>query len=330
MKISRTEIITVAALMLSVLAAGVSGYMIIEGWNLADSLYMTVITLATIGYGETHPLSPHGRIFTMLLIFGGLGIMAYAFSMFTALIVGGHLTDAFRRRKMDKQIKSLAGHYIVCGASRAGLSIAEELAKTGRSFVMVEMDAASAARLVERGWLTVRGDATEDKTLKEAGMERAAGLFCCLNNDKDNAFAALTGRLLNQASRIISAQRSEEVRQKLMRSGADAVINPGHIGGLRMVSEMVRPATVTFLDNMLREARNAYRFEDVEIRTPVLLGDIKGAQGGAALAVAVRRRGAVDYEMNPAPDMRLAEGDVVIALGSREQIASLRRGLGLH
>lgn len=317
-----------AAALLLVLVTGTCGYVVLEGWGWLDSLYMTVITLSTVGYGETHPLSPAGRIFTMLLIFGGLGIVAYAFSTFNALMIGGYLTDAFRRKKMERTIKSFSGHYIVCGASRTGLSIAEELSKTGRSFVLVEKDDSATKPLIDKGWLVIAGDATEDKTLKEAGIERAAGLFCCLKNDRDNAFVALTARLLNADARIIASQNAEEVRQKLIKSGADAVINPGHIGGLRMVSEMVRPDTVTFLDLMLREAKSDYRFEDAEVKKTVSVGAVKGAQGGAALVVAVRKKSEAAFAMNPPPDMQLEAGDSIIALGDSDQIKNLKAALG--
>ena len=327
MRITKTELATVAAALMLVLLVGTCGYVFIEGWSWLDGLYMTVITLATVGYGETHPLSHAGRIFTMLLIFGGLGIVAYAFSTFNALLIGGYLTDAFRRKKMERTINSFSGHYIVCGASRTGLSIAEELAKTGRAFVLVEKDDAIAKTLLEKGWLVLTGDATEDKTLKEAGLERAAGLFCCLKNDRDNAFVALTARLLNGTARIIASQNTEEVRQKLIKSGADSVINPSHIGGLRMVSEMVRPNTVTFLDLMLREAKSDYRFEDAEVKKSAVVGEIKGSQGGAALVVAVKKKGEHSFSMNPPPELHLETGDVIIALGDSEQIKILKTAL---
>jgi len=328
MRITKTELVTVTLALLFVLLAGSAGYVVIEGWGWLDAFYMTVITLATIGYGEIHPLSPHGRIFTICLIFSGLGLMAYAFSAFTAAWIGGYLTDAFRRRKMESRIRALNAHYIVCGASRTGLSIMEELRKTGRPFVMVDSSPETAKTLSDKGMLVVTGDATEDKTLKDAGVERARGIFCCVNNDKDNAFVALTARLLNSSVRIISTQRSEDVRQKLMKSGADVVINPGHIGGLRMVSEMVRPVTVSFLDAMLREEKSDYRFEDVAVKRAMKLGALKGAQGGAALVVAARGKEEKAFDMNPSPERMLGDGDHVVALGSTAQIKELHAALG--
>ena len=259
-KLSKREVIVAAAALAAVLLIGTAGYMVLEGWNLLDSAYMTVITLATIGYGETHPLSDTGRLFTLLLILGGIGIVAYSFSMMTALLVGGHITDAFRRKKMRSDIKSLKGHYIICGGGRAPLAIAAELQRTGRQFVLLEKTPEVCRELEDKGWLALCGDATDDKLLESAGLAHAAGLFLCLPNDKDNTYLALSARLLAPGLRIVSAHNAPEAATKLLRSGADTLVNPGFISGMRMVSEMVRPATVGFLDSMLRDSGSDCRF----------------------------------------------------------------------
>lgn len=328
----RKQLITVGVSIVAVLFVGTAGYMLIEGWNALDGLYMTVITLATIGYGETHPLSHAGRIYTLFLIFGGIGLMTYAFSTLTALVIGGHLTDAFRRKKMENRIQALDKHFIVCGASHTAMSIAAELSRTGRQFVMIEQAPDICKKLADSEHLVICGDATEDEALLKAGVKSARGIFCTLPNDKDNAFIALTARGLNAGLRIIATQISEAVKDKLIKSGADIVINPGFIGGLRMVSEMVRPATVGFLDSMLRVSGKDYRFEDLEIKrgsqsAGKSLGVLKGSDGDAALVVAVKPPGSDDFEMNPAPDRKLSEGDILVTLGSRQQINELRSKL---
>ncbi len=328
------EILRITLAIAGVLLAGTAGYMLIEGWNALDGFYMTVITLATIGYGETHPLSFNGRIFTLFLIFGGIGLMTYAFSSLTAFVVGGHITDAFRRKKMENKIRALSGHFIVCGASHTAMNIMDELSKTGREFVVIEQDPVEFKRLADSGHLAALGDAAEDDVLIKAGVKSARGIFCALENDKDNAFIALTAKGINPSLRIISMQTGENVKDKLLRSGVDAVVNSGFIGGLRMASEMLRPATVGFLDWMLRGATGKdFRFEDIKISKNSQmkgrhLGDIKGSKGDSALVVAIKLQDTGDYEINPSPERPLHEDEVLVALGSRQQIKDLKQIIG--
>ncbi|MFA6030499.1 MAG: potassium channel protein [Elusimicrobiota bacterium] len=312
------------------LVVGTLGYRLIEGWGLLDALYMTVITVATIGYGETHPLSNAGRVFTIFLIFGGLGAVGYAFSSVTAFIVEGELKDVLRRRRMKAKISALKNHYIVCGGGSTGRTIMEELSKTGRPFVVIDRDPQKAAHCEEKGWLVVQGDALSDEALREAGAERAQGVFCALTDDRDNSFVALSARGLKADLRIVSQLHDQTVREKLLRSGADAAVSSSFIGGLRMCSEMVRPMAVGFMDSMIRERENTSRFEDVPIPTGSRLagkpvGKVKGAEGGAALVLAVRS--ATGYEINPPPDRALHPGETLVVLGTVEQIHALKEQL---
>jgi len=313
-------------------AAGVGGYSLIEKWNFLDSLYMTVITLATIGYGEVHPLSNPGRVFTMLLILGGIGTMTYIFTSITELLLEGGLNEAYRRLRMQDKIDKMSGHFIVCGASRPGLSVSEELAKTGRPFVLVVLTDDEVKRIIARGWAAVCGDASTSAVLAAAGIKRASGVFCALPNDKDNAFVAITARGLNQALKIVAVQNDHdpEMKDKLIRAGADIVINPSHIGGLRMASEMVRPSTVQFLDSMLRGQEAGARFEDIEAGAGAAgreLGEFKGGDRKGALVVALKTPGDNSYELNPLPGVRLKKGDVLVALGTPEELKVLAASL---
>lgn len=324
------QLLKVIVLIAAVLCLGAIGYVLVEGWSFLDGFYMTLITLATIGYGETHPLSTAGRIYTIFLILGGISLITYAFSTLTALLVGGQLTDSFRRRKMEKNIQALKNHYIVCGAGHTAMSIIEELRKTGRPFVVIEQNPDEAKKLAEKGYLAFAGDATSDDALLLAGAKAAYGVFCALKNDKDNAFIALAAKGLNPALRIISSQSEADVKDKLLRSGCDATVNPGRIGGMRMVSEMVRPATVGFLDWMLRDSGQGWRFEDVVIPedSPLKnkpLGELKGAQGNAALAVAIKFPDKNDYELNPSPHRKIVPGEILVVLGDQRHTEELRR-----
>ena len=321
---------SVAGLLFFTLLAGTAGYSIIEDWAPFDALYMTVITLATVGYGETHPLTSAGRVFTLFLILSGVSIVAYAFSTLTSIIVEGQLSVVLKRRRMEREIAKLSGHYIVCGASHSARVIMDELGKTGRTFVVVEQDRETVERLIADGIKVVEGDATEEETLKRAGVMKATGIFAVLSTDQYNAFLALTAKGLNPNIRVVSTQRELTVRQQLLRSGADNVINPQYIGGLRMVSEMVRPATVGFLDAMMRERDSVVRFDEVAVPegSPFVgrpVRDVKGAEGHAPLLVAVLEQATGKYDINPDSGRPIKAGDRLVMIGESAQLFELRK-----
>ena len=332
MKDIKSGIITPLFALLLLCAAGVGGYSFIEGWGVLDSLYMTVITLGTIGYGETHPLSDAGRVFTIFLILGGIGVMTYIFTSVTELLLEGGLKEAFRRLKMQNKIENMNEHFVVCGASRPGLSICEELSKTARPFVLIVRADDEVKKFMARGWCAVAGDAASCSTLVAAGITKARGIFCSLPGDKDNGFVAITARGLNAALKIVTVQNEhdEEMKDKLIRAGSDIVINPSHIGGLRMASEMLRPATVKFLDSMLRGQKAGVRFEDLEAGAGAdgrTLGEFKGAGAKGALVVALKAQGVDEYEINPLPEVKLKKGYVLVALGTPEELKALASSL---
>ncbi len=329
----RDRLLGVAALLLACIVAGALGYHFIEGWSFFDALYMTVITLASVGYGETHPLSPAGRTFTMFLILGGMGMVTYGFSTLTSVLIEGELSDAFRRRRMDKDIAKLTDHFVICGAGHTGAVICAELKKTGRDFVVVDLDAEALAQLEARlgfALLRVVGDGTDDEVLLRAGVKNAAGVFAVLATDQDNAFVVLSAKGLNPKAKVLVCQKTLGVREKLIRSGADGVVDPEFIGGLRMASEMIRPVTVGFLDSMLRNKDSHFRFDEISVPSNSALigkpfGDIKGGDGGAPLIVAVVAAGTDRYELNPPIDRAVKAGDRLVILGETEALGGLRK-----
>jgi voltage-gated potassium channel len=333
---TRDRLLGVAAMLVGCLATGTLGYKLIEGWSLFDSLYMTVITVGTVGYGETHPLSTAGRAFTMVLILVGIGLFTYGFSTIAAVVIEGDLSEAFRRRRMEKDIAKLTGHYVVCGSGHTGGVICAELKKTGRAFVVVDSSLPAVEKLAERlggDFLHVIGDGTEDEVLRRAGVERATGVFAVLSTDQDNAFVVLSAKGLNPKARVLACQKSLGVREKLLRSGADGVVDPEFIGGLRLASEMIRPVTVGFLDSMLREKGSHVRFDEVSVPkgsayVGKLIGEVKGSEGGGPLLVAVVASGSDRYEINPPAARAITGGDRLVLIGETEAIAALRKRLG--
>ena len=329
----RDRLLLVVVLLVAVVSAGTAGYALIEGWSLFDSLYMTVITIGTVGYGETHPLSPAGRVFTMFMILGGIGLFTYGFTAITAIVVEGQLTKAFRRMRMEQNIAHLTGHFIICGAGHTGGVICAELRKTGRDFVVVDRDPAAIATLSQRlGFdiLHIVGDGSDDAVLRSAGVERAAGVFAVLATDQDNAFVVLSAKGLNPKAKVLACQKSLGVREKLMRSGADGVVDPEFIGGLRLASEMIRPVTVGFLDSMLRNKDSHFRFDEISVPSdsPVIgqpVGKIKGGEGGCPLVVAVVPAGSDSYELNPPVERPVRAGDRLVILGETEALGGLKK-----
>lgn len=318
-------------LLVFILLAGTAGYMFIESWTVLDSLYMTVITLASVGFMEVHELSNNGRVFTIFLILVGLGTLLYVISTVTAFVVEGELRNILRRRRMEKKIKSLRNHYILCGYARIGRHIAQELQKSGKGFVVVEKD---PLRLEEVGdeekVLAVIGNATSEDVLGLAGLEHARGLVTTLPQDQDNLFVVLTARRLKPDLRIVSLAVEENVEEKLRSVGANGVVSSHKIGGMRLASELIRPTVVTFLDEMLRREDAVYRVEEATLTsgsgwTGRSLGDAAVTQHADVVVVGLREGRTGEIRFNPKPDLVLGENDTVIMIGARDEIAKIRK-----
>lgn len=317
-------------LIITIFVIGVSGYSLIESWGFVDSLYMTTITLTTVGFSEVHPLSTHGRFFTMFLIIAGLSISGYSLSIVVAFIVEGDLGRLIKGRKMEKLIQKLTNHYILCGAGETGRCIIDEFVKTKTPFVVIDYDKEKIAYINSNYKIpTITGDATKDAILRSAGIERAQGLISALHSDRDNVFVVLTARAINERIRIVSRVVEPESEHKIRMAGADNIVSPNYIGGLRMASLMIRPAVVSFLDVMMRDQTSTMRLEEIVLpKKSHLVGltlresDIGRRIG--LIVIAIKSDSSDRYVYNPKPDTQLQVGDTFVVMGDVDQITSLR------
>ena len=311
-----------------VIVAGMLGYTGIEGWSYFDSLYMTIITIASVGFMEVHNLSVHGRAFTIILILCGSATLIYGISVLTAFIVEGELTDVLRRRKMKNCISKLENHYIVCGMSATGKYIVEELLKTGRRLVAIDRDPERIRELNEANIPNIEGDATHEAVLDAANIRKAEGLLSALHFDADNLLVIVTAKGLNPDLKIVAKASNKESERKLQQVGADRVVMPNFIGGLRMASEMIRPSVVSFLDNMLRVKDTAVRVEEIHIPSSSTLVGKSLADSGIleieGVTVVALSDGKGSNSFNPPRDRTLRTDDVVIVMGIVERILELQ------
>ncbi len=303
--------------------------MFIEHWSFLDSLYMTVITIASVGFMEVHPLTEQGRIFTILLILGGTGVLVYGVSTIIAFIVEGELTDALRRRKMQNRIDAMNGHFIVCGAGQTGKYVLEEMVRTSKDVVAIDRDPVKIKLLDEQGICYVQGDATHNSVLQKAGIEKASGIVSALQSDAENLLVVFTAKRLNPAIRVISKAVEEESEQKIRMAGADSVVMPNFIGGLRMASELIRPSVVSFLDLMLRSQEKTIRVDELAIddQSPYRDQTLKATgilSKNNVTVVALSKQSETSYEFNPSENVILKNGDVVILMGDISAINSIK------
>jgi voltage-gated potassium channel len=318
------------ALILIITISGTLGYHLLEGWSFLDALYMTIISMTTVGYGETRELTDLGRVFTMFLLIGSIGTAGYAVSTLASFLVEGEFQRIIQGRRMDKRIANLREHVILCGSGPTGKYIAEELFKTQTPFVVIERDSDAIHHLLQVGdILHLHGDATQDETLLLAGIERARGLFAVLGEDKDNVFIVLSARSLKPELRIVARVIEEENAEKLRKAGADEIVSPNAIGGLRMASVMLRPTVVNFLDEMLRVTEQTLRMEEVNLNaaSPLVGRTLRDASirvRTGLLVVALKSRDGA-YHFNPEPETLIKTDDVLIVIGTPEQLSTLRQ-----
>ena len=311
-------------------AAGVFGYMVFEGWGFTDALYMTVITLTTVGYREVRALDATGQLWTMALLITGVGTLFYAAVSSVELVVEGTIRGYFGRRRMESAISKLSGHQILCGYGRVGRQVAAEFASDGVPFVIIEQDPETVEECVEGGYLVLLGEASDDAVLEGAGVRRARGLVAAVDSDADNVFVVLSARKLNPKLHIVARASSDESAAKLEMAGAERTLSPYAVGGRRLASLATQPLIVDFLDIVTRGEKGIeFRLEEFDVPEDSFIadrtiGELRIGERTGAMILATRNKEGT-FDTTPSANDRLRAGDTLIVLGTREQIARLEQ-----
>lgn len=324
----RSRILRISALFIAISALGTIGYMLIEGWGFIDALYMTAITLTTVGFGEVYELSRGGRVFTLLLMIMGVSSVAYGFSVIGEYLLTTNLTGLARKRRMNRTIEQIKEHYIVCGYGRVGRNAAEVIREGNKGVVIIDYDEKNVQELIEQDWLYVFGDATNDEVLLQAGVERAKGLLVCTGDDANNLFIVLSARALNSSLTIVSRSTNPNNEGKIIRAGANKVISPYRIGGQRMANIIIRPSVTDFFDVVTLDSGLELWLEDITIQqTSPLVGktltESNVRQQTGVTMIILNRKG--QRIITPGGNTLIEPLDEILALGTREQLAELEK-----
>ncbi|MGE1109098.1 potassium channel family protein [Bacillus wiedmannii] len=310
-----------------VVILGTLGFMAIEEISLFQAFWMTMITVLTVGYGDAVPVTQAGKVFALLIIPVGVGIVTYAIGVVAAMIIEGNLFHAVRRKKMDKQIAQLQNHIIVCGCGRVGLQVVHELQEKKIPFVVVDKD---ESILEKEKLLYVHGDATEDQALHHAGISKATGLVAIVANDAENVFITLTARGLNDAIKIVARAEKPETEDKLKRAGANKVINPSSMAGIHIAKGIANPLTVHYIDTVLYGVEQSFVIEEIAVGKGSILAsksllesDVRNQFDVTILAIL--RNGDVIH--NPTGQEKLREHDMIIVFGSVEKLGQFEKEL---
>ncbi len=320
--------------MVLVIIVGTGGFKLIGGphTSLVDAWYMTMITITTIGYGEIVHLegNPLGRIFTITVALSGIGAFTYILTNLTAFVVGDQLFKTLKRKKMEKVILNLKGHYIICGTGDIGMQIAKELEETNRKFVLVDKQIPESHE-ADLEYLSLQGDATNESVLERASIKSALGIFAVTGDDNYNLVITFTSRTMNPDIKIIAKCRELSHVEKIKKAGADAVVSPNLIGGMRMVSEMIRPSVVTFLDTMLRDREQNLRVEEIKLGPQSdgkTVKELNINEFENALLLAIRM--GEEYKFNPSSLHKVKENDILVVVVNPHTRDELMKRLGVY
>ena len=325
--------LAVASVLLSAILIGTLGFRLVEGWSLFDAFYMALQTLTTVGYGEVHPLSFHGRVFASFLMLVGVATVFVSFAILGDTLLRLELADYFGRRWRNRMLQHIAGHYIVCGAGRVGRSVVLELLRGGAQVVLIDNDRERVKWGEALGIVTLTADASNDETLREAHIETAAGLVSAISSDAENVYVTLSAKVLNPALHVAVRASDEQAEEKLRRAGATTVLTPYTYIGHRLAQSLLRPHVVSFLD-----VASAFDKTDLDLEIEQLsvaprsflssktLEEAHLGRTYGVIVLAVRRHNG-RMHFNPQADVRLQAGDVLIAMGERQKLKQLEHEL---
>lgn len=313
-------------LVLLLVSVGTLGFSFIEHWDWFDSLYMTVTTLTTVGYGDIYPHQRVGRAFAMLLMISGVGTLLFILSDTAQTLVEIDPRELFGRRRMREQIGKLKNHQIVCGFGRTGQEIAKQFRTSRVAFVVIDNDLERCKRAKDEGFLFIHGDATADEVLNEAQVPNAKGIVCALSDDAANTFIALSAKEFNEKINIVCRAANPGSEAKMIRAGADNVISPYVIAGRRMASAVTHPLVLEFLDVTMHNPQFDLRLEQIMITlhsklAGMTLRDANIKQTVGAMVLAVNKKG--QLQTNPGPDFVFEDGDIIVALGAEDELNRL-------
>jgi voltage-gated potassium channel len=320
------------ALLAAVTFGGALGYMVIEGWSAWDAFYMSVISITTVGYREVHPMSRAGEIWTVFLLFGGVGSALYVFTLLATVVVEGRLPQRLQKRRQARMLNLIKDHFIVCGYGRIGSIIAGQLRQQNVPFVVIERDPGRLQQAMMDGALAVQADASHEDVLKRVGIAQARGLIAAVGTDAENVYTVLSARVLRPDLYIVSRAEGEDASRKLLRAGADRVVSPYQIGAVQMAHTAIRPAVVDFMALATSSENLELGMEEITISRGSALGEkslfeANLRQRFGVIVVAIQRQNR-QMEFNPEPDTAVHAGDKLVVLGRPHSLRRLEAEAG--
>ena len=311
-------------ILFTIFIIGTVGFHVIEGWSFIDSFYATITTLSTVGYGDFVPTTAEGKFFTVFIIIFGVGTMFYSLVLMAETFVEARLRSLLGRGKLERMIEKMSNHYIICGCGRIGFLICRELAAEKVPCVVIDNNPEVIQKVQDEGFIYCKGDATQDKTLIEAGIKRAKGVVCVLPSDAENLYVILTAKELNQNIYIMSRSEEEESEHRLIRAGADRVMSPYTLGGVRMAMAILRPAMLDFIEITTRRQSLELRMEEISVckGSPIIGMSLEesGIRQHYGLIIVAVKKDSGKMIFNPLADYVIAEGDKLIAMGEDENV----------
>jgi voltage-gated potassium channel len=316
-------------ILMVILIVGISGYTLIEGWSVLEASYMLVITLFTVGFGEVHVLSDAGKILTMLLIISGVGTAIYTVGQLGEIIVEGQIFGYRRRKRMEKKVKEMKDHYIICGFGRVGHQVAQELAAEDIPYVVIDIKPETAQELQPKGIPYIVGDTTTNGKLEEAGVKRAKGLLACADSDMENVFVTLSARSANRDIYIVARASGKDCADKLKLAGANRIISPYFISGRRMAALATRPVASDFLDTVMHGEHLEFSLREIPIpqRSALLEKSLEEAQirqKSGATVLAIRKSDGA-FNLQPLALSKIEKDDILVVIGTQEQLDLLEK-----